>query len=766
LTDSARNAAASCRVVTTTFRHTKDPTPQDVRDWTWGEFVEFIEANGHERTDDKSEQALFGPFDLKPGKTRAKKNVERVFGWALDLDKLSDVEAFDVFARLAADDLAFLVYSTHSHTDAKPKYRALGPLARPVASKDWPQTWRAIVDKYSPGADEACKDCSRIFHWPSARPGAPTVLFSNEGQALEPPAVKASPATPGAPVVDLDAKDVIDAGQKVPRCAKGGSAFEHAEWLCRTMPASVEGQGGSVALLRMARALVWGLELDADMSEGLIGEIFNPRCTPTWTEAEIAHKVSDAAQETGAPYVRGALTPLPAEDFDGLSPIVQSNGRHWVRMPHSDDYSRRCAKEDLALVVRKHWPAGTHEMYVDGDDMPKLTDLAKYSEPVNTIVSCYYAPKTTYDPETEILTQGLRIDGEIKPKFDPDVEAFLLAYGGDNVDDLKRWISACRADRLCAPSRALAIVGKKGLGKSLFAHALARCWGTDAVPANVLCARFNGALEFCPIVLADERLPEELTGEAFRNVIQARTHSIEPKGKERHGLMGCIRMVVTANDLNKLHLIGGKGADDVDAIADRFFLVHVPESRAQLCYDAQKPLLGKDGSTIDIVRMAAHFRHIQDTVEPAPGRFIGSTSDGGARAVTLAAETDRAPEVFDMVRAFLLESWGAAYKPMAAGIPRKGEVVPEAKRNAPFVVQDARMFARVPVIGQLVGREQREVQNALRPFVLGKRTTCKLGGVTLDVHELDPFALAESLELDADRVVETMVTDTADRMTA
>jgi hypothetical protein len=58
-------------------------------------------------------------------------------------------------------------------------------------------------------------------------------------------------------------------------------------------------------------------------------------------------------------------------------------------------------------------------------------------------------------------------------------------------------------------------------------------------------------------------------------------------------------MVLSVNNLNKLHLLGSKGKDDVDAIADRFFLVHVPDDRAQLCNDAQKPLLGDDGSTID-----------------------------------------------------------------------------------------------------------------------------------------------------------------------
>jgi hypothetical protein len=748
-------------VIVTTFEHTKNPTPLNVRNESWPDFVGFIERNGHARCEDKEQQALFGLFSLKAGTVRRNTNVEAVFGWALDLDKMSQAEIDAVLERLVDNDLAFLAYSTHSHTEAKPKLRIVGPLTRPVAGKDWRGTWRAIVDKYSPGADEQCKDAARIFYYPSAEPGAPTVLFANDGQPLEPPAV-----APAAPQVDLDARSVIDGGFRLDRAPAGTSPFAYAEQLCREMPAAVQGQSGSVALLRVARALVWGLELDRTQAISLIGELFNPRCDPPWTEAEIEHKVDDASSETGAPYVRGALKPFPVTDFDHLPILVQNNGRYWLRQPDGDDYSRRCVRDDLPIVVRKHYPVGTHEFHDDDTEIPKIQDLSKWSHPVREIVGCYYVAKTTYDPKTEVLVQGLRIDPELTPRFDADVEAFLRAYAGDDVENLKKWISGCRSDRLTAPSRALAIVGPKSVGKSLFAHGLARIWDRDAVPADVLCARFNGALEFCPIVLADEELPPDLTGEAFRTVIAARRHSIEPKGKERHMLHGCVRMVVTANSLEKLHLAGAKGRDDVAAIADRFFLVHVDDVRAAACLEAQRPLLGDDGSTVDVARMAAHFLYVMANVEPERGRFIGAAGDGGAMSVTLAAETERCPELFDVLRAFFHEGWGAGYKPTSAGIPRRGEVTPEAKRNAPIVVQDGRVFARVAVLGQIVGREQREVVGHLKPFTLQARVPVTLGGVTFDAAELDPFTLAKSLDLDVEKTAATLATDTADRLTS
>lgn len=296
------------RFVTTLFEHIKNPEPISVRDWTWEEFVQFVERNGHVRCAEKDDQALFGNYELKPGTRSSNANIANVYGWALDLDALSQTAADDVLERLVAEDLAFLCYSTHSHAPAKPKLRVMGPLSRPVPGKDWRPVWRAIVDRYSPGADEACKDARRLYYFPSAKPGAAVELFTNPGRALDVDSLELPRVAPRT-APDLDAKEIVDGGFRLERCPGTSSTFEHGETICRTAPAAVSGSGGHVALLRVARALVWGLELDASQATDLIGELYSPRCDPPWSEAEIAHKVSDAAAPEGAPYVRGALKP-------------------------------------------------------------------------------------------------------------------------------------------------------------------------------------------------------------------------------------------------------------------------------------------------------------------------------------------------------------------------------------------------------------------------------------------------------------------------
>jgi P4 family phage/plasmid primase-like protien len=364
----------------TGFEHVKNATPIFVRDESWENFVAWIETNGHVRSDDRdADGALLGFYKLKDGTKSKNANVEHVFGWALDLDKLSQSQVDDVLTRFLEDGLAFVCYSTYSHSTNNPRLRVVGPLARPVAGKDWPPVWRAIVDKYSPGADEQCKDCRRLYWAPIAPPGVPTVLFDNPGAPLDPPAAKPAQPTAAPPRVDLDSKEVIDSGRKVERCPVDRTAFEHAEHLCRTLPPAVAGQGGSVALFRVARALVWGLELPCEQAEKLIGELYNSRCEPAWSKAEIDHKLADARAEVGAPYKRGALrctTPvstsleLTAETIDVMAQLHRTDAGNAERfaLMHREN-ARYC-------TPRKRWLLWDGRRWA-WDEREQVLELAK-----------------------------------------------------------------------------------------------------------------------------------------------------------------------------------------------------------------------------------------------------------------------------------------------------------------------------------------------------------------------------------------------------
>ncbi len=76
-------------------------------------------------------------------------------------------------------------------------------------------------------------------------------------------------------------------------------------YLAQCHPA-VSGAGGHGQTFAVARALCWGFDLPPEIALGLLKEFYNPRCVPPWSDAELEHKVKDAAtRDFGKP--RGYL---------------------------------------------------------------------------------------------------------------------------------------------------------------------------------------------------------------------------------------------------------------------------------------------------------------------------------------------------------------------------------------------------------------------------------------------------------------------------
>jgi hypothetical protein len=78
-------------------------------------------------------------------------------------------------------------------------------------------------------------------------------------------------------------------------------ALERARRYLAQMPAAISGSGGHVAAFRAAAVLTRGFKLSVDDATTLLREDYNPRCQPPWTEAELRHKVEDAAKADKIP---------------------------------------------------------------------------------------------------------------------------------------------------------------------------------------------------------------------------------------------------------------------------------------------------------------------------------------------------------------------------------------------------------------------------------------------------------------------------------
>ena len=132
-----------------------------------GSILDHLDRWGWTETDDKASARLWSPITLKDGATRrCKESVESVTALVIDYDSGATLgEATESL------NCAWMAYTTHSHRQEHPKFRLVIPLLRPVPTEDWPGFWGEAVADIAPRADQACKDCSRIFYTPSHRPG-------------------------------------------------------------------------------------------------------------------------------------------------------------------------------------------------------------------------------------------------------------------------------------------------------------------------------------------------------------------------------------------------------------------------------------------------------------------------------------------------------------------------------------------------------------------------------------------------------------------
>lgn len=79
------------------------------------------------------------------------------------------------------------VYSTHKHTDAKPRLRIVLPMTREVSAEEYEPISRMIADEMGIDAfDVTTHDVGRLFYWPSTSADAPFLYERVEGKWVDP----------------------------------------------------------------------------------------------------------------------------------------------------------------------------------------------------------------------------------------------------------------------------------------------------------------------------------------------------------------------------------------------------------------------------------------------------------------------------------------------------------------------------------------------------------------------------------------------------
>lgn len=123
-----------------------------------------------------------GPFE--PAQRR-KANLKYRSVLTLDFDHL---ESWDVdLIQKAYGAYSYLAHTSHSHSDAQPRYRIVFPLARDVTLEEYEPLARKIADMLGVEfADDTTYQVSRVMFWPSvSSDGVQNVIF-NEGEWIDP----------------------------------------------------------------------------------------------------------------------------------------------------------------------------------------------------------------------------------------------------------------------------------------------------------------------------------------------------------------------------------------------------------------------------------------------------------------------------------------------------------------------------------------------------------------------------------------------------
>lgn len=183
------------------------------------------------------------------------------------------------------------------------------------------------------------------------------------------------------------------------------------------------------------------------------------------------------------------------------------------------------------------------------------------------------AERSYYNMRTqEIFQNGTLPDSSILPRFHPEVDTWLRHLALGKYELLKQWLAA--STYLDRPLVALALATKRASGKNLLALGLAKLWGHQPVSLHEYRSE---ALEMCPVVWCDERVParmEKSFGAFIKRIVSEEYREVKRPYVDVYRLTGYVRLLFTANSMDDMHLFKeDMGADSLEALRERLLYI-------------------------------------------------------------------------------------------------------------------------------------------------------------------------------------------------
>lgn len=150
----------------------------------------------------------WSPVIYEDDKSRGNENVLGITAAVADIDH--DEPEWELL-----NAFEYVAHTTYSHTEADPHWRVILPFSKPVRRGRWKDTWRKLQFWLAPSADEACKDESRFYWWPTCQPGAPRDVKHHQGRFLDPDTLRDVPETkPPLRIVDRPVGEPDSSGER------------------------------------------------------------------------------------------------------------------------------------------------------------------------------------------------------------------------------------------------------------------------------------------------------------------------------------------------------------------------------------------------------------------------------------------------------------------------------------------------------------------------------------------------------------------------
>jgi hypothetical protein len=295
--------------------------------------------------------------------------------------------------------------------------------------------------------------------------------------------------------------------------------------------------------------------------------------------------------------------------------------------------------------------------------VPRMLSISEITERYGTVFS-EFVTDMTVQKSFYVSAQQKFIEAscpmkKIEARENPYVAEWLLRITEDKEAHGKilDWLACLpMIDKTCA---ALFFYGEKGVGKSLFAHACSRLWSQEG-PTEIddISGNFNAALARCPLVFADELIPEDNRGEPrtdlLRRLIQDHVRTYRRKFLPESKLVGAIRLVIATNNLSIL--VSERKAltnQDIEAINDRFILVPVTTKKAGEYLENLDPAQ-KDHIKFGTA-LVEHALYLNATRNVTPGpRFLVQGSPNSELESILTTSTGLRSEVSHWISSYIM----------------------------------------------------------------------------------------------------------------